>query len=320
MFIWAGAHQGDVPREVVAEYLEEHDNVEIELVEGSNAQMYPQMVAAKQATPDEPLIHFGFFNVSTVYQGIADDMWEPLNPERIPNLANTFEQYVPPDNMAAPFGMSTMGLMYNSDLVTDPPTSWSALWDPAYRGEVVAFDYQWQPLIVAARLNGGSEHDIDPGFEVWSENAANFKALVSTNDALQNLIVSGDATLAMWFASIWKIWADEGAPLGFVTPEEGPVAFPTYLTIVKGVTDEQRRVAEDIINLLLEPKNAGRYAELTYSVPLVKDAEVSDAVRNDPNFSPLLAERAMQLDWAAMAQYNAEWRERWDREVKANID
>lgn len=319
MFIWAGANQGVVPREVVQKYLAEHPNVEIEFLEGTNAQVYPQMVAAKQATPDQPLVHFGFFNVSTVYQGIVDDMWEPLNPDRIPNLANTYQELAPPNHMAAAFGMTTMGLMYNTQAVTDPPDSWSALWDPAYRGRVVAFDYQWQPLILAARLNGGDERNIDPGFRVWKENAANFKALVSTNDALKNLVVSGDAWIAPWFSSQWKVWADEGAPLGFVTPKEGPLAFQTFLAIVKGVTDEQRKVAEDIINLLLSPENAGRYAELTHSVPLVKNAKVSEAVMNDPNFSPLLAEKAIQLDWQAIAENNAAWKERWDREVKANI-
>ena len=42
MFIWAGANQGVVPREVVANYLKTHPDVEIEFWESTNAATYPK--------------------------------------------------------------------------------------------------------------------------------------------------------------------------------------------------------------------------------------------------------------------------------------
>lgn len=318
-FIWAGSNQGVVPREVVEQYLADNPNVEIEFLESSNAETYPKMVAAKKATPDQPLVHFGFFNVSSLNLGVKDDLWESLNPDRIPNMKNTLATLQRDDNFGAPYQMSVMGLMYNTDEVKEPPTSWSALWDPAYRGKVVTFDYQWQALVLAARLNGGDEKNIDPGFQIWADNAQNLKALPTTNDALKNLMVSGDATIAPWFYSMAHLWAEEGAPLGYVTPDEGPLAFPLYLAISKGVTAEQRAVAEDIINMLLAPEAAGRYAELTYSIPAVTNAKVSEAVQNDPFFGPLLAEKAIQIDWETYAEQNSVWKERWDKEVKSKM-
>jgi putative spermidine/putrescine transport system substrate-binding protein len=319
MFIFAGSNQGVVPREVAAEYVKTHPNVEIEFLESTNAATYPKIVAAKQATPDKPLVQFGFFNVSSTDQGLVDDLWEPLNPERIPNMKNTMTNLQRAENKGVPYQLSVMGLMYNKDKVKEPPTSWADLWSEKYRGRVVTFDYQWQALVMAAKLNGGSEANIDPGFKIWSENAKNLKALVNSNDALKNLVVSGDAWIAPWWGSQYKTWLDEGAPLGYVTPKEGPISFPLYLQVLKGVTPAQRKVAEEIINLLLAPEAAGRYAELTNGIAAVTNAKVSDKVKNDPIFSPLLAEKAIQLDWAIMAKKNSEWKERWDKEVKSKL-
>src|SRR2546426_11850922 len=54
MFIWAGANQGVVPREVVARDLKAHPDGEIEFWESTNAATYPKMLAAEQADPHAP--------------------------------------------------------------------------------------------------------------------------------------------------------------------------------------------------------------------------------------------------------------------------
>lgn len=318
-FIWAGSNQGVVPMEVIEQYREEHPNVEIEILESNNTITYPQMVAAKRTTPDDPLVHCGFFNVDAMNKGDVDEMWESLDPERIPNMQNVIEEYVRPGNRGVGYQMSGIGLLYNKERVEEPPTSWTALWDPAYEGKVVMFDYDTRMITIAARLNGGDEYNIDPGFEVWSENAENIRALVDSNDAVKNLVVSGDAWITPWFSSLANVWIEEGAPLGFVTPEEGAIAFPIYLTISQGVTDEERVVCEDVLNSLLSPENAARYGELTYAVPVIENAALSEAQRNNPDLNLEVAKNALLFDYAHIAEMTTEWQERWDREVKFNL-
>ncbi|MDQ7827988.1 MAG: extracellular solute-binding protein [Armatimonadota bacterium] len=317
MFIWAGANQGVVPREVVARYVRTHPHVEVEFWESNNTVTYPRMVAAKQANPNNPLIHFGYFNVDASSRGDVDDMWLPLDPARIPNMRAVHASLRRPGNRGIGYGISALGLMYNKDLVKDPPDSWTALWDPKWRGKVTFFDNNFFPLVLAARLNGGSERNIDPGFRIWAENAKNIRALVTSNDQLKNMLVSGEALLAPWFTSIWAFWAAEGAPLGFVNPKEGVIAFPIYLQIVKGSTPEQVRVAEEIINELLATENNARYARLTYSIPAIPGAPLSPTVEKILN--PRLLDTAIWLDWATMAQQASVWRQRWEREVKSRL-
>lgn len=318
-FIWAGSNQGVVPREVVAQYLEEHPNVTIEFLESNNTITYPQMVAAKRTTPDDPLVHCGFFNVDAMNKGDVDGMWEPMNPETIPNMANVLPEFIREGRLGVGYQMSGIGLLYNTDVLAEPPTSWTDLWSPEFRDRVVMFDYDTRMLTIAARLNGGDEYAIDPGFEVWAENAENLRALVDSNDALKNLLVSGDAWIAPWFSALANVWIAEGAPLGYVTPEEGAIAFPIYLTIVDGVTDAERAVCEDVIDRLLSPDNAARYGELTFAIPVIQNAALSEAQQNDPNLNLDVARNAILLDYAHIAEMTPEWRERWDREVKFKL-
>jgi putative spermidine/putrescine transport system substrate-binding protein len=318
-FIWAGSNQGVVPTEVIEAYRKAHPDVTIDILESNNQITYPKMVAARRTTPDSPLVDCGFFNVDSITRGDVDDMWESMDPAGIPNMANVLPQYARPGNRGVAYQMNAMGLLYNKNLVHTPPDSWAALWSPDYKGKVVMFDYDTRALAIAARLNGGSEKDIDAGFKVWGQHADNFRALVDSNDAVKNALASGDAAIAPWFSAISRIWIKEGAPFGFAIPKEGAIGFPLYLAIAKGVTPAQRTVCQSLINTLLDGKNAGRYGELTAGIPTVKNAVLSDAQRNDPELNIEVANKAIVLDYSTIAQNTADWHRRWDREVKRRM-
>jgi len=318
-FIWAGSNQGIVPMEVIEAYRAEHPEVTINILESNNAITYPQMVAAKRTTPDDPLVHCGFFNVDSMTKGDVDDMWSNIEVADVPNLENVLPNFRRPEDKGVGFQMSGIGILYNKDQVSEPPTSWSVLWDEQSRGRVTMFDYDTRMMAIAARLNGGDEYDIDPGFETWAANAENFRALVDSNDGVKNLLVSGDAWYAPWFSSLATVWIDEGAPLAFAVPEEGAIAFPIYLTISSGVDEAEKKVCSDLLNTLLEPGNAGRYGQLTNSIPVVQGAEMTEEQRNNPALNLDMADNSIVLDFGHIGEMTSEWRQRWDREVKFNM-
>lgn len=318
-FVWAGSNQGVVPKEVIKSYEQAHPGVDIQILESNNTITYPKMVAAQRTTPNNPLVDCGFFNVDSINKGDIDGMWESLDPSQIPNMANVLPQYRRPGDRGVGYQMTGIGLIYNKNYVKTPPTSWADLWSPKYKGRVAMFDYDTRMMVVAAMLNGGGVNNMTPGFKVWADHADNIRALVDSNDALKNLLVSGDAWIAPWFSALATVWIKEGAPLGYVTPKEGAIAFPIYLTIVKGVNAAQRVVCEDLINRLLSPENAGRYGQLTYSVPVVKNAAMTEAQKNDPNLNLDVAKNAILLDYAKIAQMTPTWKDLWDREVKTKL-
>jgi putative spermidine/putrescine transport system substrate-binding protein len=246
-------------------------------------------------------------------------MWAKLDPARVPNMNNVLKEYVRPEGRGVGYMMSAIGILYNKNAMKEPPTSWTDLWNPANRGRVTMFDYDARALSIAARLNGGSEKNPGPGFKIWSDNAKNLRALVDSNDAIKNLVSSGDAWMAPWFSNIAKVWIEEGAPLGLAIPKEGAIAFPLFLAMVNGVTPAQQAVCEDLINELLSADNSGRYGTLTKGIPLATNAKLSEEQMKDPTLNLSVAAKAILLDYNYIGEVASEWRERWDREVKFKL-
>lgn len=318
-FIWAGSNQGVVPMEVIDAYKKAHPEVTINILESNNAITYPKMVAAKRTTPDDPLVNCGFFNVDSMTKGDVDGMWAPIEPALVPNIEKVLPSFRRPEDKGVGYQMSGIGILYNKDKVKEPPKSWTVMWDAESRGKVTMFDYDTRMMAIAARLNGGDEHNIDPGFKVWADNAENFRALVDSNDGVKNLLVSGDAWYAPWFSSLATVWIKEGAPLAFAVPEEGAIAFPIFLTIVNGSTEAEKKVCSDLLNTLLDPSNAGKYGQLTYSIPVVQGAEMTEEQKSSPALNLEMADKSIVLDFGHIGKMTPEWRQRWDREVKFKL-
>lgn len=319
-FIWVGGGQGDVPRLIVPRYIEEHPNVSIELFEGNNAETYPKMVAAREADPTKPLIHFGFFNMDVTVKGTQSDMWASLDPNKIPNMNDVYEGFRRPDNKGIGWGMNGLGILYNTEFVPEPPTSWLDLLDPKYKGKVVLWDGDFKRhLVPIAHALGSNEGDVEESWSLLSEAARNgqFLAFGTSNDAMKNPLVQGEAWITVMSNSFARTWADEGAPVGYAIPKEGQIAFPLLFQIVNGCTPEQIAVASDIINMYLEPETLSQYCNITKSIPASSKATLSEELQADPAFSQEAVENAMFLDWDTMAEQDAAWKERWAREVIA---
>ncbi len=321
MFAFSGLNLPTVANEVAKFYMQNHPGTSLEVLEGQNFEVYPKMVAARKLTPDRPLVHFGYSNTPFAYQGDVDDMWETLDLNNIPNAVNMLDAYRRPGNKGIGFSTAPVGLMYNPNFVREAPTSWTDLWNPRFRGKVTSIKYAWylNGLVIAARLNGGNEKNIDAGFKLWSERANQYVAFANSNVDTRDLIVRGDAWLAVMFGGNVLAWKRDGAPLEFVIPREGLIAFPLYMVVVKGVTPQQKRIAEEVVNLVLSERWLARWAVLTNFVPTSKKVVVPPSLRDQPMYSPKETERAIQLDWATMAQNETVWRERWDKEVVARI-
>lgn len=326
-FVYVGANQGVVPREVVAEYTKANPNVTIELYEGTNAETYPKMVAAKKTTPDQPIVNFGYFNADATAKGDIDDMWESLDRGNVPTLTNVYDAFKRKDDRGIAWGMVGIGLMYNTDNVKTAPTSWMDFWDPKYKGRLALSNgnHYLSGLVTTTRAQGGKESDpaaIDRSFKLISEKAkeGQIRLFFLSNDQVKQPMIRGEVWLSGWFNSSVDIWANqEKGPFGYAAPKEGQIAFTLYHQVVKGSTPAQKWHAERIINMLNEKKWLSRYCNLTHSIPVAKDIDLDPALAAQEAFKTRNIEGAMQLDWPTLAAKNAEWKERWDREVVAFV-
>ncbi|RRJ64978.1 extracellular solute-binding protein [Paenibacillus oralis] len=327
MFIWAGANQDVVPKEIVANYIKEHPNVEVEFVESSNSVMYPKMLAAKNADPNNPVVNFGYFNADASAKGISDDMWEPLDPAIVTHMQDIPEQYHTADNRGIVWGVSNFALVYNKDLVKTAPASWSDLWENSeFKDKVALWDYMFYAYIapvieLKGQELGASYENPEAAFKFWAEHTDQVRSLVTSNDQLKNMLVSGEALIAPFSSQTAQTWIDdEGLPLGVAIPKEGFISFPYSLQVVKGSTPEQTRVANEIINELLAPENLTRYAEVTGTPVTSTAAAIPDKYKDDPSFSVEEQNKGLNPDWATMAKDASVWKDFWDRLVKTKLN
>lgn len=320
LLLYAAPGWSDEPKKIISAYRSAHSNANIELLTQGTNLVYPKMVAAKQTTPDDNYVDIGIYNAQTFWQGVADNMWDTVTEEDVPNLKHILPTYRLPNNRGICYSVEVYGLLYNKKAVPSVPDSWTDLWSPAYKGKVVSFDYTWDEVLMAAALNGGSAKDIDEGFRIWHEHAESFKELVTSNDQLKNLIESGDAALAPFSNDVSASYVREpGSPLGFAVPKEGGEARPLYIAITTGLKPAARKVATDFVNELLSPESAGRMALNTNLTSTSDNAILTEAQKNDPLTKFELIQNAIQVDWETVGKSAAGWHKRWDEEVKSQL-
>ena len=79
-----------------------------------------------------------------ISQLIEEDMLEKLDYGNIPNFSLISERfrnlpYDPQNEYTVPYAWGTVGIIYNTTMVDEPITSWDAMFDSRYQGEVLMF-------------------------------------------------------------------------------------------------------------------------------------------------------------------------------------
>ncbi|HEY1366730.1 MAG TPA: extracellular solute-binding protein [Gaiellaceae bacterium] len=327
-FCWVGSGQDITPFQVRSAYLKTHPDVAIDMLQGTNAETYPKILTSVQVTPDDPLVNFGFFNVGLITQGTVDKLWLPFNAKKMPNLKRVLPKFRLPGDRGVFFASSPIGIMYNTEVFKQKgwkaPTSWKDLWNPRYKGKVAFWDapsWSYNGLVATARMYGGSEKNIEPGMKVFEKAAKSgqIQSLYTSNSQAQQLLVSGDAWITPFFFGIMEPWVKQGAPLGYVVPKEGQIAFQLGFAMVKGSDTAQQQVAMEVVDAMLLPRVVEEWCNYTYSVPLVRGVRFAPDRQKLSAYQPKNVANQMQLDWTTIAKNNTQWLEQWNSRVKANL-
>jgi putative spermidine/putrescine transport system substrate-binding protein len=319
MFVFLGGDLGKMPKAFAQDYMQRHPNIKVQIYEDSNTVGYPKMLAAKRTTPDQPLVNLGFFNAQTTVQGILDGMWSKLDYGAMSNVKDVLPIFKRDDRYGIGAGADQIGNVYNTKLMSSAPTSWADLWDPANKGKVTFFDYFWYPVFVAARMNGGSLTNMQPGWDFWKAHAKQIRTIVTSNPQYLDVLSNGTAPLTSYFNGTGLQWKRGGAPLEYVPPKEGAINVPVYLQAVQGNTEDQTAVAHDMINEMLSPKWNEQWAVTSIQVPANQAVKLPSDMASLPAFQKDAVQKLVSIDWTTVAKNSSDWRQKWDQDVKANI-
>ena len=157
----------DFERVVVPQF-EELTGVAIESIGMRSA----DQVARLRIERDHPSVDVLWIDFGEAQLLAREGLLAQLTEEDIPNLAEVRDEARSPYGIAPITFSSALGFLVNTERfkISDPPVSWAELWEPRFRSELALFDFgsTLGPafLVMAARIAGGSETDIEPAPEI----------------------------------------------------------------------------------------------------------------------------------------------------------
>lgn len=216
---------------------------------------------------------------------ITEDMLEKLDFSNIPNYSNIAEDYknlaYDPDNAySVPYNVGMVGLIYNTKMVTEAPTSWAALWDTDYTNKTCMINNPRDSFAIAQALLGQDFNT--ENLTEWEAAAQKLKEQravkpVYVSDEVFQKMESGEMAFAPYYAGDFLSMQEVNSDLAFVYPKEGVNEFVDAACVLKG--SQNKAAAELYINFLLDPEIALANAEyLCYASP-------NTAVRENPEYS-----------------------------------
>ena len=205
----------------------------------------------------------------------AEGMLAPLDYTNIPNFANIGSDYTgwdfdPENTYSVPYTWGTTGLIYNTTLVDEAPTSWAALWDVQYANNVLMFNNSRDAYAIAAKKIGRSlnPQSVDELPEVMQELKVQ-KSVVQAYvmDEIFDKMEGGEAAMAPYYAGDALTMIADNPDLAFVHPSEGVNFFVDSMCVP--ANSKNKAAAELFINYMCEPSvGLANCDYIGYSTPI----------------------------------------------------
>ena len=209
-------------------------------------------------------------NTSELQRYIDAGLAAPHDLAKIPNQQQTLPQFrdlaqvrgVERDGKVygIPFAFDSIGLIYDTTKVDPAPTSMNVLWDPKYQGRILLYDASAHNFSFAALAEG-----IENPFDLTDAQLAEIKGKLielqknalsyyqSSDEALQ---IYNSNDVALIFANFGqqqlKLMKDSGAPIAYVVPKEGALAWLDTWALSKGAKNPE--LAEKWVDFVLQKK------------------------------------------------------------------
>ena len=309
---FGGTFQSAVQKSV-ADPFTAKTNVGVDLITATSSDALTRMRAANNA------FDLAYLDLAPLYQAKAAGLLQKLDRSLLPSVPDLYPLAVDPDGYWIAELASMTGIVYNTERVRVPPTSWHDLWDPRYRGKVaictVSGTAGYHFLATAARLNGGGEANIDPGFTAIADLKPSLAGIYSTPDEMSKLLTSGEADIGVWYADRTSALKSSGAPVAFVQPAEGSTAILSAMCVPSA--SSRVKDAHAYLDFQISADVNGKFVQTIAEGPTNSKVQLPKSFL-DANYVPYGQDQIrslVQLDNEAISRSLSEWITRWQKEI-----
>jgi putative spermidine/putrescine transport system substrate-binding protein len=304
-------------KEHVIPAFEKERGVTVQFVPGNST----ENLARLQAQRENQELDVVFLDDGPMYQAVALGFCDTI--ADAPIMADIYDIARMGTDKAIGTGFVATGFTYNAKMFEEkgwaPPSSWKELTDPKYEGLLsippISNTYGLHTLVMMARLNGGGEENIDPGFQVMAEEVApNVLVFEPSSGKMSELFQNEEIALSIWGSGRTKSLADTGFPAKFAYPEEGAVAL--MIAVCPVVNSDVPEEAQAFIQYVLSPEVQVQLADVMGAGPSNKTAELPEELAQGLPYGPEQVEKLIAVDWDVINPKREEWTQRWAREVE----
>ncbi|UCH24359.1 MAG: ABC transporter substrate-binding protein [Trueperaceae bacterium] len=300
----------------VTNTFEEAFSTEILYDLGNNADRITKIELRK----DNPNIDAVEFAPTFALRAANEGLLETIDYSRIEGLDELHEWAVDPlgNGMGVGFTIYSYGIVYRTDKISEPITSWQDLWREDLSGKVslpnITTTQGPSTVVMASRAWGGDENNPDVGFEKLAElSETNVVTFYARSSELISLFQQEEVWAAPVLRFAWGSLQQTGLPLTWVAPAEGSVGFVNTISIVKGAPNLDgaydyinHKLSHDVqsaqaLDLVDSPVNA------TVDVPAEQAASLT---YGDEEIGNLIF-----LDYNYLLSVEEEWISRWNEEI-----
>lgn len=216
-------------------------------------------------------------NTAELQRYIDKGLSVPLDTGKIPNHVHQLPRFqnltgipglVHDTNVyAIPYAYSEMGLIYNRKEVKNPPQSMAEMWNPAYRGQVLAYNTSNHNFSITGLLMGVknpfsmSDDELKQAAKRLVQLRRNVLTFYTSPEEAVKLFTHNRIALVFGNYGTQQVKAlkEAGADIGYVIPHEGALAWLDCWAMTRGA--QNRMLAEAWVNYMLEKKISERLTQ-----------------------------------------------------------
>jgi putative spermidine/putrescine transport system substrate-binding protein len=276
-----------------------------------------EQLAKISASKANPPLDVAILDSGPSLVAIAQDLVAPYPVERSKHYANIVPEAKSPMGIA-PF-FQIIGIAYNTDRITKPPTSWDDLWKPEYKGRVGITNLNSSLglgfMVDVARKHGGSDSNIEEAFKRLDELKPNIGAVATNPSQAAALFQQGQIDIAPAIFNEIMLLKGHDVPVDFVLPKDRGVGYTSTMHIVKN--SPYAELAFQYIETSLSPEVQTKMMQNPYLVvPTNSNVTLTGEIAKLFGSTEQLKEKLTFLDWNAINPKRGDWADRFNREVK----
>lgn len=271
-----------------------------------------RLVAAKANPPFDVII----MDDGGFIAGVNNDLFDPLPP--LANLKDIPPRFQYTRNLGVAVSLQVFGIGYNTERIKQPPRSWNDLLRPEYKGRVglvqIGSTLGGAWMVEIARMNGGSEENMEPAFGWLKRLLPNVSAIAPSPGALSTLLGQGQIDVTVLYSNNLADLQGKGLPIAMARPETGWGVVRSGMHVVKN--GKSPDLAAAYVNEAISVDVQRALAEIPYAlVPTNVKVPMSKPLQQYAA-SVAEVEKFNQPDWARYSPLRQGYIDRFNREVK----